>query len=141
VRESCGYAHSTVAKSSKKLPFGLSERVTWDMLLGIVFVFTSVLAFALALSGVFPNTFWVLCGIALLALLLSKQKLAIVGAAIAFVGVRLGFAAVATRRLDLLLGALAAGVAVCAVLWLGDRPERMQRAALVKGRFCSRRRR
>jgi hypothetical protein len=78
-----------VRTRSKQLPFALGRRLNVELVLGVVFILSTAVAVIFVLSGKYPTAFWVSSVIALGSLALSKQRLAWVGRAVAYLSVPL----------------------------------------------------
>ena len=114
--------------------------LTWllEAVLGVVFILVSVVALVCVLVGQFPLVFWVAAATALLIAAISRQRLAFVAATVLFLTSRLAIAALATRRIELMV-AIGASVVVFSGVWrwhLGRELRNPQ--ALVAGRRCPR---
>jgi hypothetical protein len=125
-----------VRTGPKQLPFALGKRLNVEVVLGAVFIPSSAVAVIFVLSGKYPTAFWVSSVIALGTLTLSKQRLAWVGGAVAYLSVPLALEALGTGRRDAIAGVIVAGILFGGAIWHRSRREWRELAALVEGRRC-----
>jgi len=124
-----------VNKGRYRRLFG-SEAITLETLNGVIFIFSSLVVLVGVLSEAYPTAFWIASVIAIVTLVLSKQKLALVGAAVGFAAIRFALAALVTRQREVIAAAIISAALFWGIRRLADKPERARLATLVEGRRC-----